>query len=139
VAQTSGEIGLDESLDLELAMQLPPSLVPSDPLLGQVVRALDGTLTAKVKGTVSVPVLQRPDMAEVLSQVSARIHPASYEKATPALPGAIFDLVRDVSDQSAKPDEKASNIAGGIIGLIRSIDAARQESKQDKEKEADRR
>jgi hypothetical protein len=138
VAQTSGKIGLDESLDLELAMQLPPSLVPSDPLLGQVVRALDGTLTAKVKGTVSVPVLQRPDMAEVLSQVSARIHPASYENAAPALPGAIFDLVRDVSDQSAKPDEKASNIAGGIIGLIRSIDAARQESKQDKEKKADR-
>jgi len=124
VGQTSGTIGLDESLDLDLAIQIPDNLQPADPILSQFVRMLNGPLRAKVKGTVSVPRLEFATPNEMLGRISESVHPASHSDEPPGLPSAIFNLVRKVSAPEEDKNERAAGIAGGIIGLIRSIESA---------------
>jgi hypothetical protein len=124
VAETSGTIGLDESLDLDLAIQLPQNLQPSDPFVAQFIRLLNGPLRARVTGTIDIPELQFPSTSEMLSDLSKRINTTSHQDEAPDVPRAVFDLIRGVSQTETDPEGKATDIAGGIIGLIRSIDAS---------------
>ena len=123
---SSGTVYLDETLDLELSVELP---VPADderPVL-QLLRGFSSSpVVLAVKGTVSSPVVGLPVGLDFLGEISRRVTPAQYTKEPAGVPTAISDLIQDVVKPDSDGREKKKNLAGSILNLIRAVEKQRK-------------
>ena len=123
---SSGTVFLDETLDLELSVELP---VPSDderPALQFLRRFSSSPIVLAVKGTVSSPVVGLPEGVDFLGEISRRVTPAQYTKEPAGVPTAISDLIQDVVKPDSDGREKKKNLAGSILNLIRAVEKQRK-------------
>ena len=120
--ESSGMVGLDETLDLALRVQLP-WIAPSNPFMAFVSKLTLAPITLQVKGTVSEPQLVGPP---VLDELSKRIAPELHTQQPADVTGAVMQLLGTAATQNKT--EAAEALPGGIIGLIQSIRKAREDS-----------
>jgi hypothetical protein len=123
---SSGTVFLDETLDLELSVELP---VPSDderPVLQFLRKVSSSPILLGVKGTVSSPVVGLPEGVDFLGEISRRVTPAQYTTEPSGVPTAISDLIQDVVKPGSDDSEKKKNLAGSILNLIRAVEKQRK-------------
>ena len=123
---SSGTVFLDETLDLELSVELP---IPSDderPALQFLRKFSSSPIVLAVKGTVSSPVVGLPEGVDFWGEISRRVTPAQYTKEPAGVPMAISDLIQDVVKPQSDGQQKKKNLAGGILNLIRAVEKQRK-------------
>ena len=125
---SSGTVGLDETLDLALQVQLP-LITPSNPFTALISKVTLAPITLQVKGTVSEPELIKP---AILEELSKRLAPAQQTRQTPDVTGAVMQLLGTATDPGSAQDAEA--LSGGIIGLIRSIRKSREDAPRKEKK-----
>lgn len=123
---SSGTVFLDETLELELSVELP---IPSDnerPVLQFLRKVSSSPILLAVKGTVSSPVVGLPEGVDFLGEISRRVTPAQYTAEPSGVPTAISDLIQDVVKPDSGSQEKKKNLAGSILNLIRAVEKQRK-------------
>ena len=130
--ESAGMVGLDETLDLALQVQLP-LVAPSNPFTALISKVTLAPITLQVKGTVSAPELMKP---AILEELSKRLAPAQHTQQPPDVTGAVMQLLGTTAAPGSTQD--AESLSGGIIGLIRSIRKSREDDPA-KEKKPPRR
>ncbi|HIE99058.1 MAG TPA: hypothetical protein EYG03_16060 [Planctomycetes bacterium] len=120
--ESSGMVGLDETLDLSLQVQLP-LIAPSNPFTAFISKLTLAPIALQVKGTVSDPKLIGPP---ILDELSKRIAPEQYTQQPADVTGAVMQLLGTVTTPDNAPG--AEGVPGGIIELIRSIKKAREDA-----------
>lgn len=123
---SSGTVFLDETLDLELSVELP---VPSDderPVLRFLRSVSLSPILLAVKGTVSSPVVGLPEGVDFLGEISRRVTPAQDTTEPSGVPTAISELIQDVVKPDSDGQEKKKNLAGSILNLIRAVEKQRK-------------
>ena len=121
--RSSGSVGLDESLDLKLALVVPESLAASVPVLGPLVGK---PLEVKITGTLAEPTVGLPNNQRVADYIASRLVPTPDGNPEP-LPAAIIRLVDGVADPASPPQGKVETLPGSIMNLIRSVREKRQQ------------
>ncbi|MCP4174770.1 MAG: hypothetical protein GY758_28825 [Fuerstiella sp.] len=130
---SSGTVGLDETLDLALQVQLP-LITPSNPFTAFISKVTLAPFTLLVQGTVSEPELIMP---AILEELSTRLAPEQHTEQTPDVTEAVIQLLGTASPPGRARD--AESLSGGIIGLIRSIKKSREDAPPKEKKPARRR
>ncbi len=120
--ESSGMVGLDETLDLALQVQLP-LIAPSNAFTAFISKLTLTPITLQVKGTVSEPQLIGPPL---LDELSKRIAPEQHTQQPSDVTGAVMQLLGTVT--TPNKTQGAEALPGEIIGLIRSIKKAREEA-----------
>jgi hypothetical protein len=123
---SSGAVFLDETLELELSLELP---IPSDnerPLLQFLRKVSSSPILLAVNGTVSSPVVGLPEGVDFLGEISRRVTPAHYTAEPSGVPTAISDLIQDVVKPGSDSQDKKKNLAGSILNLIRAVEKQRK-------------
>ena len=120
--ESSGTVGLDETLDLALRVQLP-LITPSNPFTALISKITLAPITLQVKGTVSEPELIKP---AILEELSKRLAPEQQTRQTPDVTGAVMQLLGTATAPGSAQDAEA--LSAGIIGLIRSIRKSRKDA-----------
>ena len=123
---SSGTVFLDETLELELSLELP---IPSDnerPVLQFLREVSSSPILLAVKGTVSSPVVGLPEGVDFLGEISRRVTPAQYTAEPSGVPTAVSDLILDVVKPGSDSREKKKNLAGSILNLIRAVEKQRK-------------
>lgn len=123
---SSGTVFLDETLDLELSVELPPPADDERPVLQFLRRLSSSPLVLAVKGTVSSPAVGLPDGVDFWGEISRRVTPAQYTKEPSGVPTAISDLIQDVVKPGSDGQEKKKNLTGSILNLIRAVETQRK-------------
>ena len=80
----------------------------------------------QIKGTVAEPKLITPPGFSLVDQLSANVSPETFTEEPPPVSDAVIDLISNVS--SSKPGAPSADLPGGILGLIRSIQKAREDA-----------
>lgn len=128
-AQTSGLIGLDESLDLLLTVSLPkPDSSTQSPAMTFLSQLTSQPVQLVVKGTVSDPELQAAPGFALLDDLSRRIAPPRHSEQSKPVTQAVFELIQGVSQPEKEKAE--TDLPGGIFNLIRSIKAEKDRKKK---------
>jgi hypothetical protein len=120
--ESSGTVGLDETLDLALQVHLP-LISPSSPFTALISRVTLAPITLQVKGTVSEPELIKP---AILEELSKRLAPEQHTQQAPDVTGAVMQLLGTATAPGSTQNAEA--LSGGIIGLIRSISKSREDA-----------
>ncbi|MDG1897971.1 MAG: hypothetical protein P8J37_23970 [Fuerstiella sp.] len=120
--ESAGMVGLDETLDLALQVQLP-LVAPSNPLTALISKVTFAPFNLQVKGTVSEPELIKP---AILDELSKRLAPEQHTQQAPDVTGAMMQLLGTATAPGRPRDAEA--LSGGIIGLIRSIRKSREDA-----------
>jgi hypothetical protein len=145
---TSGSIGLDESLQLDLEVQLP-SLAqettaksdgsqPRSPAFAALLAGLASQpLRIRVTGTVSQPQFALPDGVTLASELLRRLTPAEISDnpdtdEPPSVPGAVFGLIRSISNSDA--NSRSQQLPGSILNMIRAAEKSAKERRKRREK-----
>ena len=123
---SSGTVFLDETLDLELELQLPVPSGDERPALQFLRKFSSSPIVLAVRGTVSSPVVGLPEGVDFLGEISRRVTPAQYTTEPSGVPTAISDLIQDVVKPDSDPLEKKRNLAGSILNLIRAAEKQRK-------------
>lgn len=123
--ESSGIVGLDETLDLVLALQLP-QIAPSGPVMSVLAKMVSNPFQLQIKGTVTEPQLVTPPGFSLVDQLSLNVAPETYTDEPQRVSSAVMELIRNVS--SSKPGTVSEELPGGILGLIRSIQKAKQDA-----------
>jgi hypothetical protein len=152
---SSGTIGLDEALQLDVEIRLPQTGPDSaggttedapehaSPLLSALLAGLTSApLQLHVTGTIHSPQVALPNGMTIAGELLRRLAPgtpvtAAADKAAPAsgqtsVPGAVAGLIREISNQ--KTTGSVQNLPGSIIDLIRAVDKSAKERKQKRAK-----
>lgn len=122
--ESSGMVGLDESLDLSLNIQLP-QLAPKNPMLAAFSKLVRLPFMLSVKGTVSEPVLVTPPGFSMVDQLAENLNPGGASQP-PAVSRAVMDLIGLVSQPEG--DETSDSVVGGILNIIRSAKATQKDT-----------
>jgi hypothetical protein len=123
---SSGSVFLDETLELELSLELP---IPSDnegPVLQFLRKVSSSPILLAVKGTVSSPVVGLPEGVDFLGEISRRVTPAQYTAEPSGVPTFIADLIQDVVKPGSDSQVTKKNLAGSILNLIRAVEKQRK-------------
>jgi hypothetical protein len=123
---SSGTVFLDETLELELSLELP---IPSDnerPVLQFLRKVSSSPILLAVKGTVSSPIVGLPEGVDFLGEISRRVTPAQYTAEPSGVPTAISDLIQEVVKPGSDSQEKKKSMAGSILNLIRAVEKQRK-------------
>jgi hypothetical protein len=128
--ESSGVIHLDETLDLNLTVSLPPVAATARPVFALLAQFAREPLKLRVLGTVSDPLLQLPDSMSMLDEVSKRVAPAQYQEETPTVQSAISGLLQTVGNPDK--EEARSDLPGNILNMIRAVNQ-NQGKRQDAE------
>lgn len=148
---SSGNIGLDESLQLDLEIQLPqlaqePAAEPNgsqtqSPAFAALLAGLASQpLRIEVIGTVSQPKFALPGGMTLASEFLRRLTPVETGDTTGAdqassFPGAVFGLIRNISDSDQ--NSRSQQLPGSILNLIRAVDKSARERRRQREKRND--
>ncbi|MCP4785261.1 MAG: hypothetical protein GY903_25730 [Fuerstiella sp.] len=120
--ESSGMVGLDETLDLALQVQLP-LIAPSSPFMAFISKLTLAPITLQVKGTVSEPQLIGPP---ILDELSRRIAPEQHTQQPSDVTGAVMQLLGTAT--TPNKTQGAEALPSGIIGLVRAIKKAREDA-----------
>lgn len=123
---SSGTVFLDETLHLELSVELPVASDDERPVLRFLRKVSSSPIRLAVRGAVSSPVVGLPEGVDFLGEVSRRVTPAQYTKEPPGVPTAISDLIQDVVKPGSDGEEKSRNLGGSILNLIRAVEKQRK-------------
>lgn len=123
---SSGTVFLDETLELEISVELPVPSPDDRPLLQFLRRVSSSPILLAVKGTVSSPVLGLPEGIDFLGEISRRVTPAQYTKEPSGVPTAISDLIQDAVKPGSGGLETKKNLSGSILNLIRAVEKQRK-------------
>ncbi len=104
VVRSSGSVGLDESLDLKLQIEVPESLVGTGPLAR---RLTSQPLALQITGTISKPKLAFGEQRGWLERLQGLLGSDGQPTGEEPLAGAILDAVRGLLDESAEEDRPA--------------------------------
>lgn len=121
--ESSGMLGLDESLDLTLAVGMP-QILPRGPFMAALSKMVRNPLQLKVKGTVSDPELVTPPGASLADQLAGNLSPETQGTEPPSVQGAVMDLLGSAA--SRNPQQSADGIASGVLNVIRAAQEARK-------------
>ncbi|MFM8474782.1 MAG: hypothetical protein ACKOEO_03180 [Planctomycetaceae bacterium] len=134
---TSGTIGLDEQLDLELTVNLP-QLTPAadaDAQQNRVLTLLAGLskepLRLRVTGTVSAPQFLMPEGMDIAGELLRKLAPEVADSAPPSVPSAVTGLIRSISSEDSS--EATRQLPGSIINLIRAVDKSAKDRRKRKQ------
>jgi hypothetical protein len=138
---TSGTIGLNEQLDLELAVNLPqlPATATTNtattdtvetPMLTLLAGLTKEPLRLRVTGTVSAPQFLLPEGLDPASELLRRLAPEVVNSAPPSVPSAVTGLIRSISSEDNS--EATRQLPGKIINLIRAVDKSAKERRKRK-------
>ncbi len=117
VLRTTGSVGLDETLDLKLSVEVPPSLAADVPLLAKFVsQPIEVTIT----GTSDEPVIGMPAGGDLAGFVAERLAPTP-EGGPQSVGGAMLRLIQGVAVPAEEPAAQAAGLTGSIINLVRAI------------------
>ncbi|MEI7698265.1 MAG: hypothetical protein WCK86_00605 [Planctomycetia bacterium] len=123
---SSGTLGLDETLDLQLEVRLPAVLGDDKPLLRLLSQASTTPLVLSVTGTVAKPIFGMPGGFSLLNSLARELDPGSEGEAKPSLPSAIGGLIQ--SARKPKGSNSAKSIAGSILNLIRATEKSKDDT-----------
>ncbi|MCA9246999.1 MAG: hypothetical protein KDA42_07790 [Planctomycetales bacterium] len=113
--RTSGSVGLDESLDLTVALQLPAEM----PLLAQFASK---SLELHVTGTIDEPQLQTPGLeGNGLAGLIGQLIEGAQQGG---------DRTPDGSDPAAKPPTDGGEVAEAVVDLIGELIEKRRERRE---------
>ncbi len=141
---TSGSIALDESLQLDLHVQLPQigqepatergsSQSHSPALVALLAGLASQPLHIQVSGTVSNPKFTLPEGMTLASELLRRLTPADTSSdQPPSVPGAVFGLIRSISNSDS--DSRNKQLPGSILNLIRAADKSAKARRKRQEK-----
>lgn len=118
--QSAGLVGLDETLDLALSINLP-EVLPRNSFLSVVSKMTRLPFRIQVKGTVDEPRLVMPAGLSLVDQLARNLQPASADEPPPSIGESVG---RIVGSTLSEPDrKKPESIVSGVLNIIR---AARQ-------------
>lgn len=120
--ESSGLVGLDETLDLTFAMQLPQSL-SGGAFLSLVSKMVSAPLKLFVKGTVSEPKLVMPQGFSVVDQLSRNLAPEKHTDQPPPVTDAVMDLIGAAA--SPPVPGQGESITGSVLNMIRAAKEAK--------------
>lgn len=116
--ESSGVVHTDESLDMNLSVQLPHGNGAGS-FLNMLTRMTRIPISLRVVGTVSEPKLVMPEGLTMLDDLSMRLSPDGTVEPPKEVPGAVKDLIR--SAVGSTPGTPPDQLTGNIIELIRAI------------------
>lgn len=138
---SSGTIGLDEQLKLDLTINLPqlPATSTSDDGEEPVAALLAGLarepFRLEVTGTVSAPLFSLPPGISPASELLRRLAPEVSDSAPPSVPSAVSGLIRSIGREDRS--EVTRQLPGSIINLIRAVDRSARDRKKRKNQPTD--
>lgn len=138
VIESSGMVGLDESLDLALSLQLP-GLIPRNPLTAALSNLVSAPFQLTVTGTVSEPKLNTPPGFDLIDQLSRNSDPYNYSPEARPVSDSVIDLISGAA--SPNKQQAQQDLPGNILEMIRSIRQAKENAppKPPRERPRDRR
>ena len=116
---SSGTVGFDEKLDLNLAVQMPGTPRRASPLLNTLTTLMATPLQLRVVGTVSEPQLVPPAGSTWLDEVSQRLAPGQHSPQPPTVEQAVLELIQTGADPNKQ--QASQDLPGSILGLIRAV------------------
>ncbi len=122
--ESSGMVGLDESLDLALSVQFP-QFATETPFLAAFSKLTRLPFHLSVVGTVSEPKLVSPPGFSMLDQMAQSVDPNASTQP-PSVPAAVMDLIGSASNPDS--GEATEGVVGGILNIIRSAKSAKENS-----------
>lgn len=136
--ESSGTIGLDETLDLSLTIRLPQQLslppvrnrLTENPAFAFLGQLLQEPIRLQVSGTVSEPVLGMPDGLALLDEISRRIDPEHGTQEPPPVTQAVFEIIRSAGQ--ADQDQAGREVPGSVLNLIRAIKAEKERADRER-------
>lgn len=136
--ESSGMVGLDETLDLALSLQLP-QMFARNPFAAALSTMLGGTFQLQVKGTIAEPKLITPPGFSMIDQLSANADPLNFSPEPKPVGGSVMDLIGGVASPNSA--QSAQGLPGNILEMIRSIQKAKEDAppKQKRIRKRDRR
>ncbi|MCR9199581.1 MAG: hypothetical protein NXI04_13115 [Planctomycetaceae bacterium] len=132
VIESSGMVGLDESLDLALSLQLP-QLIPKNPFTAALSNLVSAPFQLTVTGTVSEPKLNTPPGFDMVDQLSRNANPYNYAPEAKPVSDSVMDLISGAA--SPNPQQAQQDLPGNVLELIRSIRKARENAPPNPKKE----
>lgn len=123
VIQSSGMVGLDETLDLALSLQLP-QLAPSNPLMAVFSQMAQLPFTLHVQGTVDSPELVTPPGFSLMDQLARNVNPDRDTSEPPPVTNSVISLIGAAASGNA--DSSATQITGSVIDIIRAAQKAKE-------------
>lgn len=121
--QSSGTVGLDETLDLAMNVQLP-QLGGGNAFMSLLSQMTQLPYTLQVKGTVAEPKLVMPKGFSLADQMAHNMNPENPPSEPPSVANSVFDLIGSAS--SPDPQERTGGILGGVLNLIRAGERAKE-------------
>ena len=121
--QSSGTVGLDEQLNLALAVQMP-QIASSNPLMAVFSKMMRMPFQLQVKGTVDEPTLVSPAGFSVVDQMSRNLSPDAQVAEPPSVQNSVLGLVGATT--SDDPEEVAGGVVSGVLNIIRAAKKAKE-------------
>lgn len=121
--QSSGTVGLDESIDLALALQMP-QLIPRNPFTAALSNMVSSPFQLQVKGTVSEPKLITPPGFSMVDQLSLNADPTNFSPEPKSVNGALMDIIRGVA--SPNRAQATQDLPSNILEMIRAAQEAKR-------------
>lgn len=117
VLKTTGSVGIDETLDLVLSVNVPKTMTEQYAVLAAFS---DKPIEVAIKGSFDKPAVGLPNDSTLAGYIAQRLVPTPDGKPE-GLTQAILRLVSGAGDKAdPKPTE---TITGGVLNLIRSLQA----------------
>lgn len=95
--QTSGSVGLDESIDLAISMQIPLSALDDNPLARQLSEA---PVELRVTGTANNPQIGLPADQDWVTRLTDRLLASDLTDSEQQLAENILEVLRDLIDET---------------------------------------
>ena len=114
--ETSGAVGFDQSLDLQVAIRIPGQSRVESVLMSHLIRE---PLQLRVRGTLDDPQFELSEGQSVLDEVARRLS-SSDDADQKSLPGAVGSLIQGLrKDKDGKVD--TGDAARGVLNVIQAI------------------
>lgn len=131
IVRTQGSVGLDETLDLTVAIELPSRLTHGIPVIRELTRK---PIELRIVGTLDQPRIAIPGGRNVWDELAARL--AAPKDGTMPPDKSLPDAINSLLDGTVGDSERAlKSVPGSILDIIR---AARKADEDRKRRNADR-
>lgn len=129
VVYSSGSVGIDETVDLQIQVAVSNPSLKNIPVVAELT---EKPLQLTVKGTVQTPEVMLPEGRDVLDELADRLSPKDNTGRKPSMAGSIGDLIDAVSSEEPSSQENILKGSGAVLNIIRT---ARENERKRKEAE----
>lgn len=121
--ESSGMMGLDETLDLALSLQLP-QMFAKNPFAAALSNMLSKPFQLQVKGTIAEPKLITPPGFSMMDQLSVNADPTNFSPEPKSVGGSVMDLIGGVG--APNKAQATQDLPSNLLEMIRSIQKAKE-------------